>query len=70
MSTINRPRPHTTTPDGTVRRQSRRGRRPARRPNDQLVSEAVVAAYIQELSGRRHRPAARSAADRGGHATV
>jgi len=57
MTQNNRPRPHTTTPSQAGRRASR----PARPPGDPrsvgLISEAVVARYIHDISDRR-RPVA------------
>jgi hypothetical protein len=57
MTQINRPRYHTTTPSQTGRRSSRPERRPGQARSAGLISEAVVARYIHDISERR-RPAA------------
>jgi hypothetical protein len=53
MSNLNRPRPHATAP-ARARRLVEPERRPAHRPSASLVSEAVVAGYIHDIS-QRHR---------------
>jgi hypothetical protein len=57
MRQINRPRPHTTTPSQAVRRSPRPERRPGQARTVGLISEAVVARYIHDISERR-RPGA------------
>ena len=57
MTQNNRPRPHTTTPSQAGRRSPRPERRPGQARAVGLVSEAVVARYIHDISDRR-RPAA------------
>jgi hypothetical protein len=54
MTQSNRPRPHTTTPSQASRRRSPRPeRRPGQARTVGLVSEAVVARYIHDISQRR-----------------
>jgi hypothetical protein len=57
MTQIIRPRPHTTSPNQAGRRSPRPERRPGQARNVGLISEAVVARYIHDISDRR-RPAA------------
>jgi hypothetical protein len=57
MTQNTRPRPHTTAPSQASRRSSRPGRRPGQARSVGLISEAVVARYIHDISDRR-RPAA------------
>jgi hypothetical protein len=57
MTQNNRPRPHTTTPSRAARRSSRPARRPGEARSVGLISEAVVARYIHDISDRR-RPVA------------
>ena len=57
MTQNNRPRPHTTTPSRAGRRSSRLERRPGEARSVGLISEAVVASYIHDISDRR-RPVA------------
>ena len=57
MTQMNCPRPHTTTPSQTGRRSPRPERRPGQARSVGLISEAVVARYIHDISDRR-RPAA------------
>jgi hypothetical protein len=62
MTQNNRPRPHTTTPSQAGRRLPRSERHPGQARTVGLVSEAVVARYIHDISQRRrpgsveHRP--------------
>ena len=49
------PRRHTTTTDRTARRAPRTRGEPAPRLDPQLMSDAVVASYIHEISGRGRR---------------
>jgi hypothetical protein len=51
-------RPHTTTPSRAARRSSRPARRPGEARSVGLISEAVVARYIHDISDRRRRPVA------------
>jgi hypothetical protein len=53
MRQINRPRSHTTTPSQAVRRSPRPDRRPGQARTVGLISEAVVARYIHDISDRR-----------------
>ena len=55
----NRPRPHTTTAQPTRRRSLRTERRPGARASTQLISDAVIASYIHDIS-QRHRDGAPS----------
>jgi hypothetical protein len=57
MTQNNHPRPHTATPNQTGRRSSRPERRPGQTRSVGLISEAVVARYIHDISDRR-RPVA------------
>jgi hypothetical protein len=57
MTQTNRPRPHTTTPSQAGRRSPRLERRPGQARTTGLISEAVVARYIHDISERR-RPGA------------
>jgi hypothetical protein len=57
MTQINRPRPHTTATGQAGRRSPRPERRPGQTRSVGLISEAVVARYIHDISERR-RPAA------------
>jgi hypothetical protein len=57
MTQINRPRPHTTTSSQASRRSPRPERRPGHARSVGLISEAVVARYIHDISEHR-RPAA------------
>jgi hypothetical protein len=57
MTQNTRPRPHTTAPSRAGRRSSRPERRPGQARSVGLISEAVVARYIHDISDRR-RPAA------------
>jgi hypothetical protein len=57
MTQNNRPRPHSTTPSQAGRRSSRPARRPGETRSVGLISEAVVARYIHDISDRR-RPVA------------
>jgi hypothetical protein len=57
MTQNNRPRSHTTTPSQAARRSPRPERRPGQARSVGLVSEAVVARYIHDISDRR-RPVA------------
>ena len=57
MTQNNRPRPHTTTSTQAGRRAPRPERRPGHARTVGLISEAVVARYIHDISDRR-RPAA------------
>jgi hypothetical protein len=57
MTQSNRPRPHTTAPSQAGRRSPRPERRPGRARTAGLISEAVVARYIHDISERR-RPGA------------
>ena len=52
MRTINRPHFQTVTAD---RGELRAEQVSARRPNPHLISEAVVASYLHDIS-QRHRP--------------
>jgi hypothetical protein len=52
MRNINRTRPPNTS-EGTSRRGELRA---AHRPSAQLISEAVIASYIHEISTRHRRP--------------
>jgi hypothetical protein len=58
MTQINRPRPHTTTPSQGGRRSARPERRPGQTRSVGLISEAVVARYIHDISERRRPTAA------------
>ena len=53
MTQNNRPRPHTTTPSQAGRRSPRAERRPGQARKTGLISEAVVARYIHDISERR-----------------
>jgi hypothetical protein len=53
-----RPRPHTTTPSQAGRRSPRPARRPGQARTVGLISEAVVARYIHDISERRRPTAA------------
>ena len=57
MTQMTRPRSHTTAPSQTGRRSPRPERRPGQARSVGLISEAVVARYIHDISQRR-RPAA------------
>jgi hypothetical protein len=48
-------RPHTSTSKDARRRVARPPRAPARRPDPELLSDAVVASYIHEISERGRR---------------
>jgi hypothetical protein len=56
MRTINRPRFQTATTDRARRPEPRADRESARRANPHLISEAIVASYLHDIS-QRHRPA-------------
>jgi hypothetical protein len=56
MNNINRPSQKITTTDPTERLSPRGDLRPAWRPSAQLISEAVVAAYIHEIQQRHRHP--------------
>lgn len=58
MREINRLRPHTTTPVQPGRRSPHAERRPGDATSVGLVSEAVVARYIHDISERRRRTTA------------
>ena len=53
-----RPRPHTTTPSQAGRSSHRPERRPGHARSVGLISEAVVARYIHDISERRRPTAA------------
>lgn len=53
--TLPRSRPHTTPTDRTGRRAPRTQEAFARRLSPQLISEAVVASYLHDISPRRRR---------------
>jgi len=57
MTHDNRPRPHTTTAQPTGRRSLRTERRPGARASAQLITDAVIASYIHDIS-QRHSSAA------------
>jgi hypothetical protein len=57
MTQITRRRPHTTVPNQAGRRLPRPERRSGQARTVGLISEAVVARYIHDISDRR-RPAA------------
>ena len=57
MTQNNRPSPHTATPNRTGRRSPRPERRSGHARSVGLISEAVVARYIHDISDRR-RPVA------------
>lgn len=57
MTQINHSRPHTTTPSQAGRRSPRPERRSGHARSVGLISEAVVARYIHDISNRR-RPGA------------
>jgi hypothetical protein len=52
MKNIHRPRPHSATADQIGQASPVTGLMSARRPSVQLISDAVVAAYIYEISER------------------
>jgi hypothetical protein len=52
---LNRSRPHTTTTDRTGRRAPVREHGSARRLSPRLISDAVVASYLHDISQRRRR---------------
>ncbi len=56
MTNINRPRRHTSAPTRTADRRNRSDRRYTHRPSDQLITDAVVATYIHDISARHARP--------------
>ncbi len=56
MTTLDRPRPHTTTTNAVDRRQSKTHDTPARRPTPQLIADAVIASYIHDISHQRPSP--------------
>ncbi len=58
MRQINRPRAHTTTSSHAGRRSPRPERRPGEARSVGLISEAVVARYIHDISERRRPTAA------------
>jgi hypothetical protein len=53
MTQNTRPRPHTTAPSQAGRRSARPERRPGQARSVGLISEAVVARYIHDISDRR-----------------
>ena len=59
MTHPNRPRPHTTAARPTGRRSLRTERRPGARASAQLISDAVIASYIHDIS-QRHSDGASS----------
>jgi hypothetical protein len=50
MRNVHPSHPHTATPNRVGQESPVSGRRAARRPSPQLISEAVVAAYIHDIS--------------------
>ncbi|MGO9899767.1 MAG: hypothetical protein ACLP0J_08760 [Solirubrobacteraceae bacterium] len=56
MTTINRPHPHMPLSDRVERHARQADGRPNHQLRAQLVSEAVVAGYIHDISARHRRP--------------
>ena len=65
MTHDNRPRPHTTAPQPTSRRSVRTERRRGARASAQLISDAVIASYIHDISQRHSDGASASGSGRG-----